>query len=84
MTLDVANVVGLIGSALFVIAFAYSNMARSMNFVLFNALNLIGAILLLYSLSVHFNLAAAVLEVAWAIIAAFGLAKATLSKRRGA
>lgn len=84
MILDVANVVGLIGSALFVIAFAYSNMARSMNFVLFNALNLIGAILLLYSLSVHFNLAAAVLEIAWAIIAAFGLVKAITSKRQGA
>lgn len=84
MTLDVANIVGLIGSALFVVAFAYSNMARSMNFVLFNALNLIGAILLLYSLSVHFNLAAAVLEICWAIIAAFGLAKAALSEGRGA
>lgn len=76
MTLDLANIVGLIGSALFVIAFAYSNIARSMNFVLFNALNLIGAVLLLYSLSVHFNLAAAVLEVAWALIALAGLGKA--------
>lgn len=76
MTLDLANIVGLIGSALFVIAFAYSNIVRSMNFVLFNALNLIGAVLLLYSLSVHFNLAAAVLEVAWAVIALFGLVRA--------
>jgi hypothetical protein len=76
MTLDLANIVGLIGSALFVIAFAYSNIVRSMNFVLFNALNLIGAMLLLYSLSVHFNLAAAVLEVAWAVIALFGLVRA--------
>lgn len=76
MTLDLANVVGLIGSALFVIAFAYSNVARSINFVLFNVLNLIGAALLLYSLSVHFNLAAAALEVAWAIIALFGLLRA--------
>jgi len=80
VTLDLANVVGLMGSALFVIAFAYSNLARSMNFVLFNALNLVGAILLLYSLSVHFNLAAAVLEVCWAAIALFGLLRAL---RRG-
>ncbi len=76
MILDLANIVGLFGSALFVIAFAYSNIARSMNFVLFNALNLIGAVLLLYSLSVHFNLAAMALEIAWAIIALLGLARA--------
>lgn len=76
MILDLANIVGLIGSALFVIAFAYSNLAQSMNFVLFNVLNLIGAFLLLYSLSVHFNLAAAVLEIAWAIIALLGLLRA--------
>lgn len=76
MTLDLANVVGLIGSALFVIAFAYSNVVRSMDFVLFNALNLVGAILLLYSLSVHFNLAAAALEICWAVIALFGLVRA--------
>ncbi len=76
MILDLANVVGLIGSAVFVIAFAYSNIARSMSFVLFNALNLIGAFLLLYSLSVHFNLAAMVLEICWAIIALLGLLRA--------
>jgi hypothetical protein len=43
---------------------------------LFNALNLIGAILLLISLSVNFNLAAVVLEVAWGIIALIGLIRA--------
>jgi hypothetical protein len=43
---------------------------------LFNALNLIGAVLLLISLSVNFNLAAVVLEVAWGIIALVGLIRA--------
>ena len=41
MTLDVASIVGLVGSALMVIAYAYSNFARQMNFVLFNLLNLV-------------------------------------------
>jgi len=77
-----ANVIGLIGSALFVIAFAYSNMTQAMNFVLFNLLNLVGAVLLIASLSVHFNLAAMVLEIAWAIIAILGLAKAWLGRKK--
>ena len=78
-----ANIVGLIGSALFVAAYLYSNVAKRIDFRLFNAANLVGAVLLVLSLTVHFNLAAMVLEVSWAVIAAFGLAKA-LRERRSA
>jgi hypothetical protein len=71
-----ADIIGICGSALFIGAFIYANMAQVLNKLLFNALNLIGAILLLISLSVNFNLAAVVLEVAWAIIALVGLIRA--------
>lgn len=71
-----ANVIGIIGSVLFITAFAYANISPAMNKVVFNIANLVGAILLLISLSVHFNLAAVILEAAWAIIALFGLASA--------
>ncbi|WP_420141916.1 CBU_0592 family membrane protein [Sphingomonas sp.] len=76
MTFDLANIVGLIGSAIMVVAFAYSNIARPMNLVLFNVLNLAGAALLISSLVVHFNLASMALEIVWAIIAFFGLVSA--------
>lgn len=76
MTLDVASVVGLVGSALMVIAYAYSNFARRLNFVLFNLLNLVGSLLLIWSLTVHFNIASMALEIVWAVIALLGLAKA--------
>ena len=65
MTFDWANLIGLIGSAIFIAAFAYANAAKQLNKLWFNAANLIGALLLLWSLSVHFNLAAFVLEAAW-------------------
>jgi hypothetical protein len=77
-----ADIVGLIGSALFVGAFAYANLAKSLNKVWFNLANLVGAILLLISLSVTFNLAAFVLEVVWGAIAAVGLALALRAKLR--
>lgn len=73
MTPMMADIVGLIGSALFVGAFAYANIAKEMNKVLFNAINLVGAILLLSSLWVNWNLAAFVLEVCWGLIALVGL-----------
>ena len=71
-----ADIIGICGSALFIGCFIYANMAQTLNKLLFNALNLVGAVLLLISLSVNFNLAAVVLEVAWGIIALVGLIQA--------
>ncbi len=82
MTLDWANLVGLLGSAIFVAAFAYANAAERFDKMLFNAANLLGAVLLLISLSVHFNLAAFILEIAWAVIALFGLARVWQQRRK--
>ena len=83
MTGDWANVVGLIGSAIFIAAFAYANAAATLDKVLFNIANLIGAALLLASLWVHFNLAAFVLETAWAAIAGWGLLRELRQRRKG-
>lgn len=83
MTFDWANIVGLIGSALMVVAYAYSNIAKSMNFTLFNLLNLVGSLLLIGSLTVHFNIASMALEVVWALIAILGLARTFFDKSRG-
>lgn len=81
MTFDLANVVGLIGSAIMVVAYAYSNMAETLNFVIFNLMNLVGALLLIWSLTVHFNLASMALEVVWAAIALLGLGNALKRKK---
>lgn len=80
MTFDFANIVGLIGSGLMVIAYAYSNMAQRLNFLLFNLLNLVGSLLLIWSLTTHFNMASMALEIVWAAIALLGLAKALKRK----
>lgn len=77
-----ADIIGLAGSAIFLAAFAYANLSKQLNKVWFNLANLIGAILLLISLSVTFNLAAFVLEAAWGAIAAGGLALALRAKMR--
>lgn len=82
MTPMLADIIGLCGSALFIGAFGYANVSPSMDKVLFNVLNLVGAVLLLISLSVHFNLAAVVLEAAWACIAFAGLIGALNTRRK--
>jgi hypothetical protein len=70
-----ADVVGMVGSGLMVVAYAYSNLAAQINFLAFNLLNLIGSLFLIASLTVHFNLASMALEIVWALIALLGLAK---------
>lgn len=79
-----ADLVGLIGTALFIAAFLYANITATLDKLWFNAANLTGSLLLLASLSVKFNLAAFVLETAWEVIAAFGLLRALLERRLGA
>ncbi len=77
-----ADIIGLTGSALFIGAFAYANVAKELNKLLYNAANLGGArSLLLVSLSVKFNLAAFVMELAWGMIALAGLV-AALRRRK--
>jgi len=44
-------------------------------------LNFVGASLVLYSLSADFNLAAAIMEAAWAAIALYGLIRLALRRR---
>ena len=76
-----ADIVGLCGSVLFIIGFAYANIAKVIDQLLFNALNVAGAVLLLTSLSVHFNLAAVLLELAWGTIALAGVGRALWLRR---
>ncbi|MBN8831725.1 MAG: hypothetical protein J0G94_14145 [Sphingomonadales bacterium] len=71
-----ANIIGMIGSGLMMFAYAYSNVAKAINFRLFNLLNLVGALMLIASLTVHFNMASMALEIVWAFSARFGLVRA--------
>jgi hypothetical protein len=82
MTVDLATIIGFIGSALMVIAYAYSNMTKRIDFLVFNLLNLVGALLLIYSLTVHMNMASMALEIVWMAIALFGLAQVLRRKAR--
>ena len=81
MTSFAADIVGLIGSALFVGAFIYANYAAKLDKLWFNLINLVAAALLLVSLWVNFNLAAFVLEAVWAAIALIGLICALRARR---
>lgn len=69
-----ANVIGMTGTALVVGTYIALQLGRIKSESLaFNVLNLVGAILLLLSLLVHFNLASFVIEVFWIAASLVGL-----------
>ncbi|MEH6703012.1 CBU_0592 family membrane protein [Parasphingorhabdus sp.] len=71
-----ADVIGVLGSAMIVFAYAYNVYADTVNAFVYNGTNLVGALLLTVSLMVHFNLASFLLEIVWIAIAVGGLWKA--------
>ena len=75
MTLElIANVVGMTGTIIVVGTYFLLQLGKiSSDSLAFNSLNLIGAILLLLSLLVHFNLASFVIEVFWILASLVGL-----------
>ncbi len=75
-----ADLIGFAGSFCIVAAYAYSNVVKDMNMVLFNLVNFLGAALLTVSLTVNFNLPTMVLEIVWMAIALFGLARTLLDR----
>ena len=69
-----ADIIGMMGTTLVVLAFFLIQMdkidPKSLNY---NLLNLTGAILLLISLCINFNLASFVIEIFWIIASIVGL-----------
>ncbi len=83
---QVADMIGICGMLCVVGAYAYNNIVNSVNALIFNGVNLFGAVLLAISLTVHFNLASMILEGVWAAIAIYGIAKSvrrTAAERQG-
>lgn len=76
-----ADIIGMVGTLLFIGGFAYANARQDFDRLTFNLVNLAGAALLLVSLSVNFNLPAFVLEASWAAIASWGAWKALKQRK---
>ena len=83
MNLSIADCVGIAGSLL-IVAVYFANLRGTLPTagVAYALLNLLGAALILYSLSEKWNLAAALTEVFWAGISLYGLVRAVRARSR--
>ena len=77
MTLDtVISGLGVAGAAMIIVAyFANQQGWMATSGWLYSSVNLLGALLILLSLSVAWNLAAAVMELFWALISLYGIVR---------
>ncbi len=83
MTETLANIVGFIGMACIIFAYAYTTKLERPNPFVQHGVNLFGAVLLTLSLLVHMNPASFVLEFFWMAIAIWGLVKAIRARSTG-
>ena len=82
IALDWASMVGFLGTACIIGAYAYLTLKDSPNPFVLHGTNLAGAALLTISLLVHTNWPSLVLEGFWAAIAIYGIAKAIRTGRK--
>ena len=69
-----ANIVGLIGVGAIVLAYGLLTAGKvSAEQLSYHLVNLLGAVLILLSLLVHFNLASFVIEIVWIAISLYGI-----------
>lgn len=75
-TLDIFQIIGFIGMVCVVYAYFLLQINKiDQKSLKFQLINLVGAILLLISLCVHFNLGSFVIEVFWILITLYGIYK---------
>ncbi len=78
-----ANMIGLIGVGLIVVAYGLISTEKlSHRDKTYHILNLIGAVLILLSLLVHWNLPSFVIECVWIAISIYGIWRAVKRKNR--
>jgi hypothetical protein len=76
------DIVGVIGVALMLMAYAGGQLGRlDMTRLPALLMNLTGSVMVLWSLTFKFNLSAALMEGAWAVVAIYGLVRLALRKR---
>jgi hypothetical protein len=74
MTYGLLDVVGLLGAVLLMVAYLLLQVNKlQSNGLTYSLLNAIGALLIVFSLLVNFNLAAFLIEVFWVLISLIGI-----------
>lgn len=77
-----ADIIGNIGVVCFLLAYFLLQKGKILHtYLSYLLLNLVGAVLLMFSLWINWNLSAFLLEAAWALISIWGIIKVARNKK---
>lgn len=80
--MDIFQFIGFVGMCFIVGAYMLLQLGKTdANSLIFQSINLIGAVLLIISLLVHFNLGSFLIEVFWIVITLIGMLKIYKNRR---
>lgn len=80
---DISDIVGIIGVVIILISYILLQFEKmKAKSIAYSVMNLVGAVLILYSLLFNWNLASVVIEIFWILISLFGIGKAIHTKRK--
>ncbi len=71
---ELPNIIGIIGVAMILSGYFFSQTHdKFTKTIYYSSLNLLGAILILFSLFYHWNLASVIIEIFWILISCLGI-----------
>ena len=80
--MDIFNILGLVGAIITIIAYLFSSVGILKVGILYQVLNGVGSMLLVLSLTSHFNLPALVLESTWCAISIAAIVRILLLRKK--
>jgi hypothetical protein len=80
--MDIFNILGLVGTIITIIAYLFSSFGILKVGILYQILNGVGSMLLVLSLTSHFNLPALVLESTWCLISLAAIVRILFLKKK--
>jgi len=80
--MDIFNILGLVGTIITIIAYLFSSFGLLKVGILYQVLNGVGSMLLVLSLTSHFNLPALVLESTWCLISLAAIVRILFLKKK--
>lgn len=79
---EIANLIGIAGVIILLLAFFLLQLGKlAAHAYLYSVLNLLGSLMILYSLFYAWNLPAVIIEISWALISIFGIVKRAIRSR---
>ena len=80
---NLSNVIGMVGVIMVLLAYFFSQTGKlTIDSLTFSLSNLIGSILIIFSLVFHWNLSSFIIEIVWCGISLMGLIRVLLRRKK--